>query len=123
VRGLRVFERHSKASEAAVALMQAVDPATATSASGLGLTPPHLHRDWANPAHPHPDLGSPRHIRTGTGLTPATSAPGLSAIWALFSWHGASRRSLRTRSHPDGSTLRSLLVRLLHVSCCMLHAA
>jgi len=28
---------------------------------------PHLRRDWAHP----------RHIRTGTGLTPATSAPGL----------------------------------------------
>ncbi len=27
---------------------------------------PHLHRDWAHPAH----------ICTGTGLTPATSAPG-----------------------------------------------
>ncbi len=28
---------------------------------------PHLHRDWAHPCH----------ICTGTGLTPATSAPGL----------------------------------------------
>jgi hypothetical protein len=31
------------------------------------LTPPHRHRDWAHPCH----------IGTGTGLTPATSAPGL----------------------------------------------
>jgi hypothetical protein len=31
-------------------------PLSATSAPGLGLTPPHLHRDW----------GSPRHICTGT---------------------------------------------------------
>ncbi len=34
---------------------------------GLGSPPPHLHRDWA----------WPRHICTGTGLGPATSAPGL----------------------------------------------
>jgi hypothetical protein len=37
-----------------------------TSAPGLGSPRPHLHRDWAHPAH----------ICTGAGLTPPTSAPG-----------------------------------------------
>ena len=32
----------------------------------LQVGPPHLRRDWAHPCH----------IRTGTGLAPATSAPG-----------------------------------------------
>jgi hypothetical protein len=41
-------------------------PGHCGSAFGLGLTP-HLHRDWAHAYH----------ICTGTGLTPATSAPGL----------------------------------------------
>ena len=35
-------------------------------ARSRGPTLPHLHRDWAPPCH----------IRTGTGLAPATSAPG-----------------------------------------------
>jgi hypothetical protein len=35
--------------------------------SSPGLPLPHPHRDWAHLCH----------IRTGTGLTPATSAPGL----------------------------------------------
>ena len=35
-------------------------------APGLGSPLPHRHRDWARPCH----------IGTGTGLTPATSAPG-----------------------------------------------
>ena len=38
-----------------------------TSAPSLGSPRPHLHRDWAHPAH----------ICTGIGLTPPTSAPGL----------------------------------------------
>ncbi len=50
---------------------------------------PHLRRDWAHPlphlrrawAHPLPhlrrDWAHPSHICTGTGLTPATSTPGL----------------------------------------------
>ena len=42
-------------------------PRAATSAPGLGSPRPHLRRDWAHPCH----------ICTGTGLTPATSAPGL----------------------------------------------
>ena len=37
-----------------------------TSAPGLGSRLPHLYRDWAHPCH----------ICTGTGLIPATSAPG-----------------------------------------------
>ena len=36
-------------------------------APGLGSPLPHLHRDWARPGH----------ICRGTGLTHATSAPGL----------------------------------------------
>jgi hypothetical protein len=39
----------------------------ATSAPGLGLPLPHLHRDWVYRCH----------ICTGTGFTAATSAPGL----------------------------------------------
>jgi hypothetical protein len=50
----------------------------ATSAPGLGSPPPHLHRDWARPLpHLHQDRAPPAHICTGTGLTPATSAPAL----------------------------------------------
>jgi hypothetical protein len=61
----------------------------ATSASGLGSALPHLHRDWAHPCSTSsPGLGPPLphlrrdwarscHICTGTGLGPATSAPGL----------------------------------------------
>ena len=42
--------------------------------------PPHLHRerDWAQPPpHLHRDSAHRCHICAGTGLTPATSAPGL----------------------------------------------
>ncbi len=58
-----------------------------TSAPGLGLPLPHLHRGLGSPLpHLHRGLGSPLphlhrdwahpcHICTGTGLTPATSAP------------------------------------------------
>ena len=42
-------------------------PTRATSAPGLGAPVPHLHRDWAHPCH----------ICTGTWLAHATSAPGL----------------------------------------------
>jgi hypothetical protein len=53
-----------------------------------GLTPTHLHREWAHrlpictgsgltPATSAPGLGSPLHFCTGTGPTPCTSAPGL----------------------------------------------
>ncbi len=67
-----------------------------TSAPGLGSPRPHLHSEWAHPAHicsrtgltsptSAPGLGSPRphllqdwahacHICTGTGLAPPTSA-------------------------------------------------
>ena len=56
--------------------------------SVMGPPQPHPHRDWAHPSHIRtgtgptpatsaPGLGSPSHIRTGTGLTRATSAPGL----------------------------------------------
>jgi len=45
---------------------------------GLGSPLPHLHRDWAHPLpHVHRDRARPCHICTGTGLAPATSAPGL----------------------------------------------
>jgi hypothetical protein len=38
---------------------------------------PRLRRDWAHPCH----------IRTGTGLTPATSAPGLGSLdQEVHSW-------------------------------------
>jgi hypothetical protein len=51
---------------------------------------PHPHQDWAHPCHIHTrteltlphlrrDLAHPCHICTGAGLTPATSAPGLSS--------------------------------------------
>jgi hypothetical protein len=70
----------------------------AASAARLGSPRPHLHRDWAHPAHictgtgltpptserglgsppPHLhwDWAHPGHICTGIGLTPATPAPG-----------------------------------------------
>ena len=52
----------------------------ATSARGVGSPRPHLHPDCAHPA-PRPQLqqdrAHPCHISAGTGLTPATSAPGL----------------------------------------------
>ena len=39
---------------------------------------PHLRRDWAHPGpHLHRDRAHPGHICAETGLTPATSAPGL----------------------------------------------
>jgi hypothetical protein len=61
---------------------------------------PHLHRDWAHPCHictgtgltratSVPGLGAP-HICTGTGLTPATSALGLRP--------GSGRRPTRHKS-------------------------
>ncbi len=42
-----------------------------------GRTPqlPHLRRDWT--PHLRRDWAHPSHIYAGTGLTPATSAPGL----------------------------------------------
>ncbi len=56
---------------------------------------PHLHRDWARPCH----------ICTGTGLTPATSAPGLGSPlphlhrdWAR-PCHSCTGTGL-TRPHP-----------------------
>ncbi len=42
---------------------------------GLGSPVPYLHREWAHPAHIC--AGSALDINTGTGLTRATSAPGL----------------------------------------------
>jgi hypothetical protein len=56
-----------------------------TSAPGLGSPHPHLHRDWAHPAHicagtgltppfpPRRDWAHPSHICAGTGLAPSTS--------------------------------------------------
>jgi hypothetical protein len=52
--------------------------ASPTSASGLGSPPPHHHRDWTRRCH----------IFTGTGLTPAGSAPGLKLCDAE---HGSAR--------------------------------
>jgi hypothetical protein len=49
----------------------AVVACMATSARGLGLTPPHLHRDLGSP----PPTSAP-----GLGLTPPTSAPGLKGL-------------------------------------------
>ena len=48
-----------------------------TSAPGLGSPQPHLRRDWAHPALICADWAHPCHIGTGTGPTPATSAPGV----------------------------------------------
>ena len=47
----------------------------AASASGPGSPLPHPH--WDKVPHPHRNWAHPCHIRTGTGPTPATSAPGL----------------------------------------------
>ncbi len=51
--------------------------------SGGAVRSPHLRRDWGPPRpHLHRDWAHPRHICTGTGPTPATSAPGLgSQVW------------------------------------------
>ena len=37
---------------------------------------PHLHQDWARPCHICACTSHRCHVCTGTGLTPATSAPG-----------------------------------------------
>jgi hypothetical protein len=43
---------------------------------GLGSPLPHLHRDWAHPAHIFTGTGPHRcHICAGTGPTPPSSAP------------------------------------------------
>ena len=42
-------------------------PAEQGTTAHTNATPPHLHRDWAHPYH----------VRTGTGRTLTTSAPGL----------------------------------------------
>jgi hypothetical protein len=57
-------------------------------APGLGSPLPHLHRDWAHPCH----------ICTGTGLTPATSAPALGGGEFASSGNGSG--------WGNGSTLR-----------------
>ena len=51
--------------------------AAATSAPGLGASPPHLHQDWAYPRHicTERDWARRCHICTGTGPNPAASAP------------------------------------------------
>ena len=61
---------------------------------------PHLHRDWAHPCHIctrtrsplphlHRDWAHPCHICAGTGLTPATSVPGLGSPLPHPSWDWA----------------------------------
>ena len=52
--------------------------ASSTRTRAKQLTSPHLRRDWARPRHICAgDWARPCHICTGTGLTAATSAPGL----------------------------------------------
>jgi hypothetical protein len=51
---------------------------------------PHLRRDWAHPAH----------ICAGTGITPATSAPGLGSPPPHLRW------DCRNRTSPRSPTLR-----------------
>jgi hypothetical protein len=73
-----------------------------TSALGLGSPLPHLRRDWAHPCH----------ICAGTGLTPATSAPGLGLAPLPTS-------APRLGSPPPTSAPglpRTVLPRLLHPS-------
>jgi hypothetical protein len=43
---------------------------------GLGSPQPHPRQDWAHPCHICTGTGLHVHIRTRTGLTPRTSAPG-----------------------------------------------
>ena len=62
-----------------------------------GPPPPHLHRDWARP----------RHICTGTGPAPATSAPGLGPpLPHLRRGTGPRRRIARTSHNSERETLR-----------------
>ena len=53
--------------------------------TGLVRALPHLHRDWAHPCH----------ICTWTGLTPATSAPGVGSPLPHLhrDWPASSARS------------------------------
>jgi hypothetical protein len=80
-------------------------PANITSAPGLGPPQPHLHRGSAHLCH----------ICTGTGLIPATSAPGLGSRSAdLLGFDWASSRAVagtrwqtsarsQSRSPPTGA--------------------
>ena len=65
---LRIPRAPTRRGSSPQCIRQALGTATgrtpATSAPGLSLTPPHLHRDWAQP----------RHVCTGTGLTTRRSA-------------------------------------------------
>jgi hypothetical protein len=109
--------------------------APATSALGLCSPAPHLCRDWIHPlphlhwdwAHPATSAlgpGPPGHICAGTGLTPATSASGLSSSPATSApglgsplphlrWDWAGRRC---RSTPSFSTLSPISAALWQ--CC-----
>jgi hypothetical protein len=59
--------------------------AVAASAPGLGSPAPHLRRDWAHP----------RHICAGTGLTRATSAPGLGSLQVVEAYESPEGKSLK----------------------------
>ena len=53
-------------------------------AAGKSLNEPHsLRRGWAHPANLRRDWARPAYICTGTGLTPATFAPGLASVFIL----------------------------------------
>ena len=58
--------------------------AAATSASGLGSLLPTSAPVLGSPLHRHRDWAHPCHICAGTGLTPATSAPGLDSPRVLW---------------------------------------
>ena len=74
-------------------------------AKGLGQPLPHLHWDWAHPAH----------ISTGTGPTLPTSPPGLGPV-PVQMWAGAPCRKAPGRFGERQAGVRARLpaVRLIH---------
>ena len=64
---------------------------SATSVAQVGSPLPHLHRDWPRSCH----------ICAGTGLAPATSAPGLGSPLPLRRRDCADRRTRRRRRRRD----------------------
>ena len=67
--------------------------ASPTSAPRLGSPRPHLHRDWAHPAH----------IFATTGLTPPTSAPALPGAEPTAAVRYNREMGPRVAAHPRGS--------------------
>ena len=74
---------------------------TAPSPSRRCSVVPHLHRDWAHPAH---ICTGTRLVRTGTGLTPPTSAPGLRSRVAHRHRDWAHRCHICTGTGPTLAT-------------------